>query len=93
MHKGSAGKVAVVGGCREYTGAPFFSAYSALKLGADIAHVFCTQARWAQGWETGGSKQDMPCAFPLVPASSDISASASCLACIGAPRTRRAPPL
>ncbi|KAI5062454.1 hypothetical protein GOP47_0022993 [Adiantum capillus-veneris] len=41
--KGQAGKVAVIGGCREYTGAPFFSAISALKVGADLAHVFCTQ--------------------------------------------------
>lgn len=42
-HKGQAGKVAVVGGCREYTGAPYFSAISALKVGADLSHVFCTQ--------------------------------------------------
>jgi ATP-dependent NAD(P)H-hydrate dehydratase len=41
-HKGQAGKVAVIGGCREYTGAPYFSAISALKMGADLAHVFCT---------------------------------------------------
>lgn len=41
--KGQAGKVAVIGGCREYTGAPFFSAISALKVGADLSHVFCTQ--------------------------------------------------
>ncbi|CAI5506809.1 unnamed protein product [Closterium sp. Naga37s-1] len=37
------GKIAVIGGCREYTGAPFFAAFSALKLGADIAHVFCSR--------------------------------------------------
>lgn len=42
-HKGQAGKIAVIGGCREYTGAPFFAAFSALKIGADVAHVFCTQ--------------------------------------------------
>jgi ATP-dependent NAD(P)H-hydrate dehydratase len=42
-HKGQAGKIAVVGGCREYTGAPYFAAISALKIGADISHVFCTQ--------------------------------------------------
>ncbi|KAK4372460.1 hypothetical protein RND71_007844 [Anisodus tanguticus] len=42
-HKGQAGKVAVVGGCREYTGAPYFSAISALKIGADLSHVFCTK--------------------------------------------------
>ncbi|GLT78440.1 hypothetical protein SLA2020_499760 [Shorea laevis] len=42
-HKGQAGKVAVVGGCREYTGAPYFAAISALKIGADLSHVFCTK--------------------------------------------------
>eukprot|EP00249_Psilotum_nudum_P019021 c27066_g1_i1 orf=346-1350(+) len=42
-HKGEAGKIAVIGGCREYTGAPYFSAISALKVGADLSHVFCTQ--------------------------------------------------
>lgn len=41
-YKGQSGIVGVIGGCREYTGAPFFSAYSALKLGADLSHVFCT---------------------------------------------------
>ncbi|KAL6497808.1 hypothetical protein OROHE_026958 [Orobanche hederae] len=37
------GKIAVVGGCREYSGAPYFSAISALKIGADLSHVFCTK--------------------------------------------------
>ncbi|KAL2920957.1 ATP-dependent [Bienertia sinuspersici] len=37
------GKIAVVGGCREYTGAPYFAAISALKIGADLSHVFCTK--------------------------------------------------
>lgn len=40
-YKGQAGKVAVVGGCFEYTGAPYYAAVSALKLGADLSHVFC----------------------------------------------------
>ncbi|XP_060039759.1 ATP-dependent (S)-NAD(P)H-hydrate dehydratase isoform X2 [Erinaceus europaeus] len=42
-HKGRDGRVAVVGGCREYTGAPYFAAISALKAGADLAHVFCAR--------------------------------------------------
>ncbi|KAF8701494.1 hypothetical protein HU200_033517 [Digitaria exilis] len=42
-HKGQAGKIAVIGGCREYTGAPYFAAISALKVGADLSHVFCTK--------------------------------------------------
>lgn len=40
-HKGLAGKVAVVGGSLEYTGAPYFAAQAALRVGADLAHVFC----------------------------------------------------
>ncbi|KAE9421116.1 hypothetical protein Angca_005725, partial [Angiostrongylus cantonensis] len=39
--KGSCGKLGVIGGSIEYTGAPFFAAISALKLGADIVHVMC----------------------------------------------------
>uniref|UniRef100_A0A8C3W5C5 ATP-dependent (S)-NAD(P)H-hydrate dehydratase n=1 Tax=Catagonus wagneri TaxID=51154 RepID=A0A8C3W5C5_9CETA len=42
-HKGQDGRIGVVGGCREYTGAPYFAAISALKVGADLSHVFCTQ--------------------------------------------------
>ncbi|GBF96350.1 ATP-dependent (S)-NAD(P)H-hydrate dehydratase [Raphidocelis subcapitata] len=41
-HKGKNGKVGVVGGCREYAGAPLFAALSAVRAGADLAHVFCT---------------------------------------------------
>lgn len=39
--KGQCGKVGVVGGCTEFTGAPYFAAYSALKAGADLSFVFC----------------------------------------------------
>ncbi|BFZ24568.1 hypothetical protein BsWGS_27607 [Bradybaena similaris] len=42
MHKGQAGRVAIIGGCQEYTGAPYFAAISALKVGADLSHVFCS---------------------------------------------------
>lgn len=42
-HKGQAGRIGVVGGCQEYTGAPYFAAISALKVGADLSHVFCTR--------------------------------------------------
>lgn len=31
-YKGQAGKIAVIGGCREYTGAPYFASISALKV-------------------------------------------------------------
>ncbi|KAF3330908.1 ATP-dependent (S)-NAD(P)H-hydrate dehydratase [Carex littledalei] len=42
-YKGQAGRIAIIGGCREYTGAPYFTAISALKIGADLSHVFCTK--------------------------------------------------
>ncbi|CAG8505926.1 4437_t:CDS:10 [Diversispora eburnea] len=41
FYKGQLGRVGVIGGSEEYTGAPYFSAISALKLGADLAHVIC----------------------------------------------------
>lgn len=41
FHKGQAGRIAVVGGCEDYTGAPFFSALAATLLGADMSHVIC----------------------------------------------------
>jgi ATP-dependent NAD(P)H-hydrate dehydratase len=44
LYKGQAGKVGVLGGCREYTGAPFFAAMTALRVGADLSHCFCTRA-------------------------------------------------
>ncbi|XP_053946854.1 ATP-dependent (S)-NAD(P)H-hydrate dehydratase [Anastrepha ludens] len=40
-HKGQAGRIGVIGGSLEYTGAPYFSAISAMRVGADLAHVFC----------------------------------------------------
>ncbi|XP_071786883.1 ATP-dependent (S)-NAD(P)H-hydrate dehydratase-like [Asterias amurensis] len=42
-HKGQDGRLATIGGCKEYTGAPFFAAMSALKTGCDLSHVFCTK--------------------------------------------------
>ncbi|CDW54181.1 ATP dependent (S) NAD(P)H hydrate dehydratase [Trichuris trichiura] len=41
MHKGSSGRVCVIGGSVEYTGAPYFSAISAVKTGADLGFVVC----------------------------------------------------
>ncbi|XP_012412898.1 ATP-dependent (S)-NAD(P)H-hydrate dehydratase isoform X2 [Trichechus manatus latirostris] len=42
-YKGQDGRIGVVGGCQEYTGAPYFAAISALKVGADLSHVFCAK--------------------------------------------------
>ena len=44
LYKGQAGKIGVLGDCREYTGAPYFAAMSALRVGADLSHVFCTRS-------------------------------------------------
>lgn len=40
-HKGSMGRLAVVGGSRKYTGAPYFAGVSALRTGADLCSVLC----------------------------------------------------
>ncbi|KAH7915268.1 Ribokinase-like protein [Hygrophoropsis aurantiaca] len=42
LHKGQSGRVGVFGGALDYTGAPFFAAISALRLGADLSHVICS---------------------------------------------------
>jgi len=44
LHKGQCGRIGVIGGSREYTGAPYFAAMSTLRLGADLAHVFCCES-------------------------------------------------
>uniref|UniRef100_A0A0N5AGU1 ATP-dependent (S)-NAD(P)H-hydrate dehydratase n=1 Tax=Syphacia muris TaxID=451379 RepID=A0A0N5AGU1_9BILA len=40
LHKGQCGRIGVVGGSATYTGAPFFAAMTALRVGADMIHVF-----------------------------------------------------
>eukprot|EP00291_Cryptomonas_curvata_P015706 CAMPEP_0172152962 /NCGR_PEP_ID=MMETSP1050-20130122/1154_1 /TAXON_ID=233186 /ORGANISM="Cryptomonas curvata, Strain CCAP979/52" /LENGTH=192 /DNA_ID=CAMNT_0012821393 /DNA_START=179 /DNA_END=753 /DNA_ORIENTATION=+ len=45
--KGQAGRVGVVGGSLEYTGAPYFAAESALLAGMDLSHVFCERSAGA----------------------------------------------
>lgn len=42
FHKGQAGgRVCVIGGCEDYTGAPYFSANAAALMGCDLTHVIC----------------------------------------------------
>ncbi|KAK4018388.1 ATP-dependent (S)-NAD(P)H-hydrate dehydratase [Daphnia magna] len=41
LHKGESGRIGVIGGSLEYTGAPYFAAISALRVGCDLVHVFC----------------------------------------------------
>ena len=40
-HKGSHGRIAVLGGSDKYTGAPYYAASAALHCGVDLATVFC----------------------------------------------------
>jgi Carbohydrate kinase len=42
-HKGSSGRIGILGGCLQYTGAPYYAAMAALKTGADLAFCFCAQ--------------------------------------------------
>lgn len=41
FHKGQNGRVCIVGGCEDYTGAPYFSANAAALMGCDMTHVIC----------------------------------------------------
>ncbi|KAI4279879.1 MAG: hypothetical protein L6R35_006009 [Caloplaca aegaea] len=39
FHKGMLGRVAVIGGSENYTGAPYFSAMASARLGADLVRL------------------------------------------------------
>lgn len=40
-HKGEMGRVGIIGGSTDYTGAPFYAAEASLKIGGDLSFVFC----------------------------------------------------
>ncbi|KAL1979690.1 hypothetical protein VTN96DRAFT_5371 [Rasamsonia emersonii] len=44
FHKGQLGRVAVIGGSADYTGAPYFSAIASARLGCDMSHVICEKS-------------------------------------------------
>lgn len=44
LRKGDCGKIGVIGGSAEYTGAPYFSAITPMKIGADLCFVYTTPA-------------------------------------------------
>lgn len=44
LRKGENGRVGVIGGSYEFTGAPFYAAISSLKVGGDLAHIFCSKS-------------------------------------------------
>lgn len=41
FHKGQLGRVGVIGGSEDYTGAPYFSGMASARLGCDMSHVIC----------------------------------------------------
>ena len=41
--KGENGRMAVIGGSFQFTGAPYYSAISALRIGGDLSHIFCSK--------------------------------------------------
>ncbi|KAJ6249656.1 atp-dependent (s)-nad(p)h-hydrate dehydratase family member [Anaeramoeba flamelloides] len=44
LHKGSLGRICIIGGCKDYTGAPYFSGMSALRCGSDLVHIVTTES-------------------------------------------------
>jgi ATP-dependent NAD(P)H-hydrate dehydratase len=42
-HKGQNGRIGILGGSIDYTGAPYYAGQSALKYGADLAYIFCAK--------------------------------------------------
>ncbi|KAI3385861.1 hypothetical protein SNEBB_006471 [Seison nebaliae] len=42
--KGECGKIAIIGGCDQYSGAPYFAGMAALRSGGDLVHIFCTES-------------------------------------------------
>lgn len=42
-HKGTMGRIGVIGGSADYSGAPYYAAVSALKMGADLSWVYCSE--------------------------------------------------
>ena len=42
-HKGQHGRIAVIGGSEDYTGAPYYAGMASLKLGAELAFVYCAK--------------------------------------------------
>ena len=43
LHKGQGGRIGVLGGSKDYTGAPYYAGMAALKAGAELVWVFCAE--------------------------------------------------
>ncbi|SPN96846.1 probable ATP-dependent (S)-NAD(P)H-hydrate dehydratase [Cephalotrichum gorgonifer] len=75
FHKGQLGRVAVIGGSEDYTGAPFFSAMASARLGCDMSHVICTPAAAAVIKTYSPNLMVHPLMRQTAPASSSFSSS------------------
>lgn len=42
-YKGNRGRIGIVGGARDYAGAPYFASMAAMRIGADLAYVICSR--------------------------------------------------
>lgn len=42
-YKGIRGRIGIVGGARDYAGAPYFASIAAMRLGADLSYVICSK--------------------------------------------------
>lgn len=52
QHKGSSGRIGIIGGSLEYTGAPYYAGIASLRVGADLAFVFCGHSEAAMPIKT-----------------------------------------
>lgn len=41
--RGQNGRIGVIGGSYEFTGAPYYSAIAALRVGGDLSHIFSSK--------------------------------------------------
>ena len=39
-HKGQSGRIGVIGGSKDYTGAPYYAGMAALRTGAELVYLF-----------------------------------------------------
>lgn len=41
LYKGQMGRIAIIGGSPDYTGAPYYAGEAALRFGADLSSIYC----------------------------------------------------
>ncbi|KAJ1607480.1 putative YjeF-like nucleotide binding protein [Cryptosporidium canis] len=74
LRKGNLGRIGIIGGSKEYTGAPYFAGISSLKIGADLCHIFCTPEA-ATPIKTYSPELIV---HPLLPSSNEIDKNDAC---------------